>query len=134
MGVCFFAPRQHGTHNRPRLPVLRPTRLSKLFRSRKRQMEEAEMAERVNDEVHKHFMREAIQMVLSTSATMNPADRPQAETALRTDETPVGCVFVHDGEVIARGMNDTNKSLNVSVHVPITISLTPAGNAARRVC
>jgi tRNA-specific adenosine deaminase 2 len=37
----------------------------------------------------------------------------QAELALASDETPVGCVFVHDGKIIGRGMNDTNKSLNV---------------------
>ena len=37
----------------------------------------------------------------------------KAELALANDETPVGCVFVHDGEIIGRGMNDTNKSLNV---------------------
>lgn len=40
--------------------------------------------------------------------------RNQAELALASDETPVGCVFVHDGMIIGRGMNDTNKSLNVS--------------------
>jgi tRNA(Arg) A34 adenosine deaminase TadA len=39
----------------------------------------------------------------------------QAQLALDTLETPVGCVFVHNGEVIGRGMNDTNKSLNVSM-------------------
>lgn len=38
----------------------------------------------------------------------------QAERALASDETPVGCVFVRDGEVVGRGMNDTNRSLNVS--------------------
>ncbi|KAA8895893.1 cytidine deaminase-like protein [Sphaerosporella brunnea] len=47
-------------------------------------------------EVHKKFMRAALDM---------------AETALRTDEVPVGCVFVHDGQIIGRGMNDTNRSL-----------------------
>jgi len=39
----------------------------------------------------------------------------QAELALRSDETPVGCVFVHNGKVIARGMNGTNATLNVSI-------------------
>lgn len=29
------------------------------------------------------------------------------------DETPVGCVFVHNDKIIGRGINDTNKSLNV---------------------
>ena len=37
----------------------------------------------------------------------------QAEKALTCDETPVGCVFVHGDRVVGRGMNDTNKSLNV---------------------
>ena len=38
---------------------------------------------------------------------------PQAERALASDEVPVGCVFVHQDEIIGRGMNDTNRSLNV---------------------
>ena len=37
----------------------------------------------------------------------------QAEHALATDETPVGCVFVHEGRIIGKGINDTNKSMNV---------------------
>ena len=37
----------------------------------------------------------------------------QAELALADDETPVGCVFVHKGEIIGRGMNETNRSRNV---------------------
>lgn len=43
----------------------------------------------------------------------------QAELALKSDETPVGCVFVHDGKVIARGMNGTNISMNVRLHCPL---------------
>ncbi|KAF2236833.1 cytidine deaminase-like protein [Viridothelium virens] len=50
---------------------------------------------------HEGFMREAIKM---------------AEQALNSDETPVGCAFVHDGTVIGRGMNETNKSLNGTRH------------------
>ncbi|KAF2431253.1 cytidine deaminase-like protein [Tothia fuscella] len=50
---------------------------------------------------HEGFMREAINM---------------AELALASDETPVGCIFVCDGEIIGRGMNDTNKSLNGTRH------------------
>ena len=42
--------------------------------------------------------------------------------ALKSDETPVGCVFVHDGKVIARGMNGTNITMNVS-HVLFTAGL-----------
>ncbi|KYG39639.1 hypothetical protein M433DRAFT_10394, partial [Acidomyces richmondensis BFW] len=50
-----------------------------------------------NREYHEGFMRKAIEM---------------AELALASDETPVGCVFVHDGKVIGRGINGTNASLN----------------------
>lgn len=39
----------------------------------------------------------------------------QAELALSSDETPVGCVFVRNGEIIGRGMNDTNRSMNVCI-------------------
>ncbi|KAK7529739.1 tRNA-specific adenosine deaminase subunit TAD2 [Phyllosticta citricarpa] len=53
------------------------------------------------DDCHQRFMREALRM---------------AELALATDETPVGCVFVHDGTIIGRGMNDTNRSLNGTRH------------------
>lgn len=41
----------------------------------------------------------------------------KAERALASDETPVGCVFVRDDKIIAQGMNDTNRSLNVR-HLP----------------
>ncbi|KAF2803197.1 cytidine deaminase-like protein [Mytilinidion resinicola] len=50
---------------------------------------------------HENFMREAIKM---------------AELALSSDETPVGCVFVKDGAIIGRGMNETNKTLNGTRH------------------
>ena len=53
-------------------------------------------------EYHEGFMRKAIEM---------------AQLALRSDETPVGCVFVKDGEVIGRGINGTNASLNVSLQL-----------------
>ncbi|KAK1819538.1 tRNA(adenine34) deaminase [Friedmanniomyces endolithicus] len=52
-------------------------------------------------EYHEGFMRKAIEM---------------AELALSSDETPVGCVFVHAGEVIGRGINGTNASLNGTRH------------------
>ncbi|KAK5003764.1 tRNA(adenine34) deaminase, partial [Cryomyces antarcticus] len=54
-----------------------------------------------NREYHERFMREAINM---------------GELALRSNETPVGCVFVHDGKIIGRGMNDTNRSLSGTRH------------------
>ncbi|KAF2859868.1 cytidine deaminase-like protein [Piedraia hortae CBS 480.64] len=54
-----------------------------------------------NREYHQGFMRKAIEM---------------AELALASDETPVGCVFVHDGQIIGRGINGTNASLNGTRH------------------
>ncbi|KEY65350.1 hypothetical protein S7711_01860 [Stachybotrys chartarum IBT 7711] len=39
-----------------------------------------------------------------------------ARLALRTNETPVGCVLVHDGKVVARGMNATNVTRNGTRH------------------
>lgn len=52
-------------------------------------------------ERHQGFMRQAIGV---------------AEEALAGGETPVACVLVLDGEVVARGMNDTNRSLNGTRH------------------
>jgi len=54
-----------------------------------------------NAHVHEAFMREALAM---------------AELAITVDETPVGCVFVHDGKTIARGMNATNRTRNGTRH------------------
>jgi tRNA-specific adenosine deaminase 2 len=51
--------------------------------------------------VHEHFMRAALAM---------------ATLALASDETPVGCVFVRDGAVVARAMNATNRSGNGTRH------------------
>ncbi|KAM0671033.1 hypothetical protein ACQRIU_001428 [Beauveria bassiana] len=39
-----------------------------------------------------------------------------ARLALKINETPVGCVLVHDGKVIARGMNATNVTRNGTRH------------------
>jgi hypothetical protein len=58
-------------------------------------------------EYHEGFMRKAIEM---------------AQLALHSDETPVGCVFVRDGEVIGRGINGTNASLNVSFGFVFSVS------------
>jgi tRNA-specific adenosine deaminase 2 len=54
-----------------------------------------------NLEVHQFFMQKALDV---------------AEQALREGETPVACVLVHHGEVVATGMNDTNRSLNGTRH------------------
>ncbi|KAL6830332.1 hypothetical protein V8C40DRAFT_183960 [Trichoderma camerunense] len=58
----------------------------------------AVLAERA---VHLKFIGEALDM---------------AKLALVTNETPVGCVIVHDGKVIARGMNATNVTRNGTRH------------------
>lgn len=43
----------------------------------------------------------------------------QARLALKTNETPVGCVLVYRGRVIARGMNATNVSRNGTRHAEL---------------
>ncbi|VUC35300.1 unnamed protein product [Clonostachys rosea] len=50
---------------------------------------------------HSYFTEEALEM---------------ARLALRTNETPVGCVFVHNDKIIARGMNATNVTRNGTRH------------------
>ncbi|KAL2157944.1 hypothetical protein VTH06DRAFT_4999 [Thermothelomyces fergusii] len=54
--------------------------------------------------MHSRFMREALDM---------------ARLALRTNETPVGCVLVYKGRVIARGMNATNVTRNGTRHAEL---------------
>ncbi|KAG5950003.1 hypothetical protein E4U53_005574 [Claviceps sorghi] len=58
----------------------------------------AVLAERAH---HLRFIGEALDM---------------ARLALRTNETPVGCVLVHNGTIIARGMNATNVTRNGTRH------------------
>lgn len=54
--------------------------------------------------VHSGFMREALDM---------------ARLALMTNETPVGCVLVHNGRIIAKGMNATNITRNGTRHAEL---------------
>ncbi|CAN8100033.1 unnamed protein product [Discula destructiva] len=54
--------------------------------------------------VHHGFMNQALDM---------------ARLSLKTNETPVGCVLVHDGRVIARGMNATNITRNGTRHAEL---------------
>ncbi|KAK4150951.1 hypothetical protein C8A00DRAFT_45746 [Chaetomidium leptoderma] len=54
--------------------------------------------------IHSRFMREALDM---------------AKLALKTNETPVGCVLVYKGRVIARGMNATNVTRNGTRHAEL---------------
>ena len=64
---------------------------------------------------HEEFMREAFAEV-----RRNPADQRRAtwlgckaKAAVAVGEVPVGCVFVKDGKIIARGHNLTNQTRNV---------------------
>ncbi|KAI1300489.1 hypothetical protein F5Y03DRAFT_229798 [Xylaria venustula] len=57
--------------------------------------------ERAEREYHLTFMREALDM---------------GDLALKTNETPVGCVLVYRGRIIARGMNATNVTRNGTRH------------------
>eukprot|EP01104_Vermistella_antarctica_P019877 TRINITY_DN8109_c0_g1_i1.p1 TRINITY_DN8109_c0_g1~~TRINITY_DN8109_c0_g1_i1.p1 ORF type:complete len:207 (-),score=21.18 TRINITY_DN8109_c0_g1_i1:48-668(-) len=43
----------------------------------------------------------------------------QAELALEVSEVPVGCVFVLDGRIIARGHNETNATKNATRHAEL---------------
>ncbi|KAJ5273949.1 hypothetical protein N7478_009074 [Penicillium angulare] len=53
------------------------------------------------DSRHEYFMQQALLM---------------GEKALEAGETPVGCVLVHNDEIIGYGMNDTNRSMNGTRH------------------
>ncbi|KAF9869534.1 tRNA-specific adenosine deaminase subunit TAD2 [Colletotrichum karsti] len=70
--------------------------------------------------IHQVFMDQALDM---------------ARLALRTNETPVGCVLVYKGAVIARGMNATNVTRNGTRHAEFMalsslLSYGPADGAA----
>ncbi|KAH8884215.1 cytidine deaminase-like protein [Thozetella sp. PMI_491] len=54
--------------------------------------------------VHGGFMEQALDM---------------ARLALKTNETPVGCVLVHNGRVVAKGMNATNVTRNGTRHAEL---------------
>lgn len=55
-------------------------------------------------ETDERFMREALK---------------QAKKARALDETPIGCVIVHDGKVIARGYNRRNTDKDTLAHAEI---------------
>ncbi|KAG8693608.1 tRNA(adenine34) deaminase [Ceratobasidium sp. 394] len=56
------------------------------------------------DPVHLRWMREALAM---------------AEEAMEAREVPVGCVFVRDGQIIARARNRTNELRNATRHAEL---------------
>lgn len=68
------------------------------------------------DAKHSGYMRVALELVhdvLSIEGLQLTCHYVQAEQALASDEVPVGCVLVHQDQIIGRAMNDTNRSLNV---------------------
>ena len=45
----------------------------------------------------------------------------QAKKAYALEETPIGCVLVHDGKIIARGYNKRNKKKNTLSHAELIV-------------
>ena len=45
----------------------------------------------------------------------------QAKKAYAMEETPIGCVMVHEGKIIARGYNKRNKKKNTLAHAEIIV-------------
>lgn len=56
-------------------------------------------------DIDEKFMREAIK---------------QARKAYAREETPIGCVIVYDGKIIARGFNKRNMKKNTLAHAEIS--------------
>ena len=68
---------------------------------------------------HAYFMKQALLMVRIIElpralSELSKLTIHQGEKALQANETPVGCVLVYNGQIVGSGMNDTNKSMNVS--------------------
>jgi tRNA(adenine34) deaminase len=55
--------------------------------------------------IHEKYMKEALR---------------QAKKAYRLGEVPIGCVIVHEGEIIGRGYNRRNTDKNTLAHAEIT--------------
>ena len=62
-------------------------------------------AEQIVEQEHEHFMRAALK---------------QAEKAAAIQETPIGCVIVRDGRIIARGYNRRNKEGSTLAHAELS--------------
>jgi len=68
------------------------------------------------DPEHLRWMKEAmamVRMILQIITEYQLTDSYQAEEALAAQEVPVGCVFVRDGQIIAKARNRTNQLRNV---------------------
>lgn len=79
-----------------------------------------------NEEMREYFMKQALAMVFRAEPCLTASDwcPNQGEKALAAGETPVGCVIVHEGNIIGSGMNDTNRSMNVSWASDMDLQLT----------
>lgn len=69
--------------------------------NQKRSSDQAEVQKRTDEK----YMRQALR---------------QAKKAYDLDETPIGCVIVHEGKVIGRGYNRRNTDKNPLAHAEIT--------------
>lgn len=69
--------------------------------NQKRSSDQAEVQKRTDEK----YMRQALR---------------QAKKAYDLDETPIGCVIVHEGQVIGRGYNRRNTDKNPLAHAEIT--------------
>lgn len=58
-------------------------------------------------------------MELSTDEIFMKEAIRQAKKAYRIEETPIGCVIVSEGKIIARGYNQRNKKKNPLAHAEI---------------
>ena len=67
----------------------------------------AERTDRMTEQekIDEKYMREALR---------------QAKKAYRLEETPIGCVIVHEGKIIARGYNRRNTDKSPLAHAEIT--------------
>lgn len=73
----------------------------------------------------KHMLEALAEVPISTSTfphrspfNLFPRRCRQAESALQVAEIPVGCVIVDpSGQIIARGKNATNETLNVCIQL-----------------
>ena len=63
-----------------------------------------EAEKKTDGHIHEKFMREAIR---------------QAKKAYALDETPIGCVIVQEGRIIARGYNRRNTDKNTLSHAEL---------------
>lgn len=58
-------------------------------------------------------------MVYTTDEKFMKEAIKQAKKAYALDETPIGCVIVHDGKIIGRGYNRRNTDKNTLAHAEI---------------